>query len=120
MGTSSGPLFNVPGGGSSAIFGPDGRLIASGEQDGLTGADEGIIYADLEMDDHMKARGFVDACGHYSRPDMLWLGVDLREKLHVRVEGDSLQPAPATRLSGDSVEKIDDPSTMSNGFGEHH
>lgn len=105
MGTASGPLFNIPGGGSSAIFGPDGRLVASGEQHGLTDKDEGIIYAELEMDDHMKARGFVDACGHYSRPDMLWLGVDLREKTHVRTDG-HYSPGPrVSRNSGASVEK---------------
>ena len=120
MGTASGPLFNVAGGGSSAIFGPDGRLIASGDHDGLTETDEGIIYGDLEIDDHMKARGFVDACGHYSRPDMLWLGVDLREKLHVRVEEDGSQPSALPRLPGDGVEKGHDPTLTSNGLGECH
>jgi nitrilase len=86
MGTSNGALFDTPGGGSSAVFGPDGRIIASAESAGLSDTEEGIVFADLNMDDHLKARGFVDACGHYSRPDMLWLGVDAREKKHVRAE----------------------------------
>jgi len=115
MRTSSGALFNVPGGGSSAIFGPDGRLIASAEQAGLSPTDEGIIYADLEMDDHLKARGFVDACGHYSRPDMLWLGVDAREKKHVRVEGERPQSAGAANYVGSEAGRGQGPLTSTNG-----
>ena len=80
MSTGAGVLFNSPGGGSSAIFGPDGRLLS----EDLPQTEEGIIYADLEMDDILKAKGFLDTCGHYSRPDMLWLGVDDREKKHLR------------------------------------
>ena len=29
--------------------------------------------------------------GHYSRPELLWLGVDAREKKHVRAEGESVE-----------------------------
>jgi nitrilase len=79
LGTSSGLLMSVPGGGSSAIFGPDGRLVA----DGPAETEEGFIYADLQLDDILKAKGFLDVCGHYSRPDLLWLGVDKKEKMHV-------------------------------------
>jgi len=77
--TSTGVTMNVPGGGSSAIFGPDGRLLA----DGPAGTEEALVYADLQLDDILKAKGFLDVCGHYSRPDMLWLGVDKKEKPHV-------------------------------------
>jgi nitrilase len=31
-------------------------------------------------------RHFADPVGHYSRPELLWLGVDSREKMHVRRE----------------------------------
>lgn len=72
--------MNVPGGGSSAIFGPDGRQLS----EEMPETEEGILYADLNMDDILKAKGFLDICGHYSRPDMLWLGVDDQEKLHRR------------------------------------
>jgi nitrilase len=71
--------MNQPGGGSSAVFGPDGRLLAEGP----VGTEEGFVYADLQRDDILKAKGFLDVCGHYSRPDMLWLGVDKKEKTHV-------------------------------------
>jgi nitrilase len=82
MGTAGGPLFNKPGGGCSAVFGPDGRRLTK-EIDPTT---EEMLYADLDMDLILAARCFVDACGHYSRPDLLWLGVDDREKSH-RVGG---------------------------------
>ena len=72
--------MNVSGGGNSAIFGPDGRQLS----EEMPETEEGILYADLNMDDILKAKGFLDICGHYSRPDMLWLGVDDQEKLHRR------------------------------------
>jgi len=67
-----------PGGGCSAAFGPDGRRLTK-EIEPTT---EEMLYADLDMDLILGARCFVDACGHYSRPDLLWLGVDDREKTH--------------------------------------
>ena len=78
--TSSASVMHTPGGGSSAIFGPDGRIMS----EDLCATEEGIIYADLDMDDIVKAKSFADACGHYSRPDMLWLGVDTRDKRHMQ------------------------------------
>lgn len=48
---------------------------------------EGFIYAELPMDMLVTVRHFSDPVGHYSRPDLLWLGVDSREKKHVRSEG---------------------------------
>lgn len=78
MGTAGGPLFNTPGGGCSAVFGPDGRRLTKE----IKPTTEEILFADLDMDLILAARCFVDACGHYSRPDLLWLGVDDREKSH--------------------------------------
>jgi nitrilase len=75
-----GITMGVPGGGSSAIFGPDGRKLP-GE---IPEAEEGILYADLDFDETLRAKNFIDICGHYSRLDLLWLGVDDREKLHKR------------------------------------
>ncbi|OJJ42224.1 hypothetical protein ASPZODRAFT_147657 [Penicilliopsis zonata CBS 506.65] len=72
------PLFGIPGGGSSAVIGPDGRLLTKP----LPAEEEGILYVDLKSDMILACRHFVDACGHYSRPDLLWLGVDTTEKKH--------------------------------------
>ncbi|OOF91711.1 hypothetical protein ASPCADRAFT_518500 [Aspergillus carbonarius ITEM 5010] len=80
MKTATGAIMNTPGGGSSAIFGPDGRLLSQP----IPTTEEGIIYADLDLSQIQRARAFVDVCGHYSRPDLLWLGVEARDKRHVR------------------------------------
>jgi hypothetical protein len=45
-----------------------------------TGVTEGIVYADLDLSKVVATRGFLDVVGHYSRPDLLWLGVDGRQK----------------------------------------
>lgn len=79
MGTDGGAIMNAPGGGSSAIFGPDGRIIT----EDLPETEEGILYATLDMDEILKSKSFIDVCGHYSRPDMLWLGVDKEVKKHI-------------------------------------
>ncbi|KAF2786914.1 carbon-nitrogen hydrolase [Melanomma pulvis-pyrius CBS 109.77] len=76
MGTESGVLFSKPGRGSSAVFGPDGRQLT----EVLPEDKEGIIYADLGTDAVLQAKSFIDVCGHYSRPDLLWLGVTDYEK----------------------------------------
>jgi predicted amidohydrolase len=81
MGTADGGLMNVPGGGgAAAIYAPDGRQITND----LPETQEGLIIADLEKDRVLETRCFVDPCGHYSRPDLLWLGVDSEAKKHVR------------------------------------
>jgi predicted amidohydrolase len=79
MGTT-GHMMGSPGGGSSTIFGPDGRRLF----DDLPEAEKGILYADLDFDAILRSRSFLDICGHYSRPDLLWLGVDDRQKLPTR------------------------------------
>ncbi|RAH74037.1 carbon-nitrogen hydrolase family protein [Aspergillus aculeatinus CBS 121060] len=81
MQTATGSMMSTPGGGSSAIFGPDGRLLSAP----IPSTEEGIIYADLDLDGPIqRTRAFVDVCGHYSRPDLLWLGVGSRDGRHVR------------------------------------
>lgn len=71
-GTAGSPLMSAPGGGCSAVFGPDGRKLT----EPLGVDEEGIVYADLEMDEITRTRMFAHCTGHYSRPDLLWLGAD--------------------------------------------
>ncbi|CVL13202.1 related to aliphatic nitrilase [Fusarium proliferatum] len=80
MNTENGAVMNIPGGGSSAIFGPDGRILT----EDVPECEEGILYATLDLDEILRCKSFVDVCGHYSRPDMLWLGVDREVKKHVQ------------------------------------
>lgn len=80
MQTQLGGMMNSVGGGCSAIFGPDGRKLSTD----IPPHEEGILYANLALDDILRSKAFVDVCGHYSRPDLLHLGVDSSVKSHVR------------------------------------
>ncbi|KAJ1326898.1 nitrilase [Microdochium nivale] len=80
MGTSGGAHMSAPGGGSSAIYGPDGRSLTEPADETV----ETILYADLDLDEIIKAKMFADCTGHYSRPDLLWLNTDKQVKSVVR------------------------------------
>ncbi|KAJ5368358.1 aliphatic nitrilase [Penicillium cataractarum] len=102
MATQTGVVMNVPGGGFSAVYGPDGRQLS----EFIPSTQEGIVYADLDLDEIHKSRAFVDLCGHYSRPDMLWLGVHGGVKPHVRHEGmGSARRHSITDLAGPDTEQ---------------
>lgn len=77
MSTASGLLMSTPGGGASSVFGPDGRQLTKL----LDSETEGKVYADIDTDQAIFARSFLDVCGHYSRPDLLWLGCDSKRQL---------------------------------------
>lgn len=85
--------------GGSVIVAPNSRIIA-----GPMGMEEGILYADceLELAIHMKLRH--DFAGHYNRPDIFQLHVN-RAALHVyQVHNapapDALSDAAAPQLGG--------------------
>jgi nitrilase len=82
--TEGNPIMGVVGGGHSAVYGPDGRRLTKSIPEG----EEGFVYADLPMDMLVGIKHFADPVGHYSRPDMMWLGVDKREKKCVRGHDD--------------------------------
>ncbi|KAI3397145.1 hypothetical protein diail_11207 [Diaporthe ilicicola] len=79
-GTAGSPMMGAPGGGTSAVFGPDGRRLT----EPLGDKEEGIIYADLDLDEITRIKMFAHCTGHYSRPDLLWLSVDSNAKGLVR------------------------------------
>lgn len=80
MKTETGSIMNTPGGGSSAVFAPDGAKISTD----IPETEEGLVYCTLDMNLILESKAFLDVCGHYSRPDLLWLGVDRNEKSHIR------------------------------------
>jgi len=51
--------------GNSSIIAPNGKIIA-----GPLEAEEGILYADINLNDIIKAKRMFDVVGHYSRPDV--------------------------------------------------
>lgn len=78
MDTKQGLIFREPGGGHTAVIGPDGRRLTENLEGGPT--KEGILFAELDLDKGLGVRAFTDVVGHYSRPDLLWLGVDRHDK----------------------------------------
>lgn len=59
MGTDGSPLMGHPIQGSSAVIGPDGRILSATE-----GQNEKLIIADLDMKQVIKTKTFADAGGH--------------------------------------------------------
>ena len=51
--------------GNSCIIAPNGKIIA-----GPLEAEEGILYADIDLNDIIAAKRMFDVVGHYSRPDV--------------------------------------------------
>ncbi|KAI5776317.1 carbon-nitrogen hydrolase [Geopyxis carbonaria] len=87
--TEGAPMMSTPSGGSSCVFGPDGRPIEASSK-ALADDEEGMVYADLDLDAILVSKGFCDPVGHYSRPDLLRLVVDKGTKACVEsFEGES-------------------------------
>jgi aliphatic nitrilase len=70
------PIPEFCGGGYACIFGPDGGVLSSG----LDPAAEGIVTANLDLEALEFASFFTDPVGHYARPDIFSLSVDMRRK----------------------------------------
>ncbi|WP_295119605.1 carbon-nitrogen hydrolase family protein [uncultured Leifsonia sp.] len=65
-------LLGQGGGGSSRIYGPDGRLLT----DPIPEDEEGIVYAEIDLSLIPLSKVAADPTGHYSRPDVTRLIVD--------------------------------------------
>ena len=50
--------MGTPNDGSSAVIGPDGRILCD------KGENETLIYADLDLEEVVKNKTFADARGH--------------------------------------------------------
>lgn len=59
MKTEGSPLMGTAATGSSAVIGPDGRILSSSKTN-----NEELIIADLDMAEVVKAKTFADASGH--------------------------------------------------------
>lgn len=97
MQTAGAPIMGTAIQGSSAIIGPDGRILSEADT-----PNEKLIVADLDLSAVVKNKTFADASGHCmcenlmliakratdrcpdSRPDMLWLGADTSKRAVVR------------------------------------
>lgn len=61
-------------GGSAMIYGPDGSPLA----EPLPEDEEGIVYADIDLEALLMAKRSIDTVGHSARPDVLRLTIDRR------------------------------------------
>jgi nitrilase len=77
--------------GYSVIVGPDSTVLA-----GPLVREEGILYAELDLDAARARRRLFDPVGHYNRPDVFRLMVDDRPKPHL-VSLSTQEPPPADR-----------------------
>ena len=62
------------------IFGPDGTRLV----DPLDPGEEGILTAEIQLSTIDYAKQMLDVVGHYSRPDLLSLNVNLKGAKPVR------------------------------------
>ena len=67
--------------GNSIIVGPMGEVIAGPLKNG-----PGLLVAQIDSDELVKARYDFDVVGHYSRPDVFTLSVDERAKTSVKFQ----------------------------------
>lgn len=69
----------LEGGGFTMIYGPDGAPLA----EAIPETEEGIMYAEVDLDFIGVAKAAYDPVGHYSRPDVLRLLFNKREMQRV-------------------------------------
>jgi nitrilase len=85
---TGGAIGPLSGGCFTAIVAPDGALIGTPLRAG-----EGAVVADLDFTLIDKRKQLMDACGHYSRPELLSLLIERTPVAHVHEQ----MPAPAER-----------------------
>ena len=80
--------------GGSTIVGPDSRVLA-----GPMGAEEGILYADLDLEVGIKMKLRHDFAGHYNRPDVFQVRVNTsRPSLYGKGDGTPALEQPSSPL----------------------
>jgi len=79
----------LQGGGFARVYGPEGSELATP----LAETEEGLLFADLDFSLIAIAKSAADPVGHYSRPDVFRLHVNLGANPRI-VHGSARQPEP--------------------------
>ncbi|WP_033287604.1 carbon-nitrogen hydrolase family protein [Amycolatopsis jejuensis] len=90
------------GGGWAGIFGPDGDELTRDRR--IAPEEEGILYADIDLNDIVGVKAGLDPVGHYSRPDIFSLTVNTQGNSLVRYAGaaDDGRQVGVVRLDGNA------------------
>ena len=89
--------------GGSSIIGPDSRVIA-----GPMGPEEGILYADIDLEEGVNGKVAHDFAGHYNRPDIFTLLLNDRVlEIYRRLSKNERKelPASASAVATNGVEQ---------------
>lgn len=88
---------DLPANGGSAIIGPNGKYLAGPVYD-----KEEILYAEIDLEMAIREKHSRDVAGHYARPDVLQLSINLKPKPIVTTPHDEpLTPPRLARRAGD-------------------
>lgn len=91
------------GGGTARVFGPDGSMIA----EPLDEHEEGLLFADIDLDMISLAKAAADPSGHYSRPDVFKMVANKERRSSVENISDEIVSEPRI-VSFDDILETDD------------
>jgi hypothetical protein len=85
----------------SGIYGPDGRLVTDPLID-----DEGIVYADLDLNRCIEPKQYHDIIGHYNRFDIFELNVNRASQSAVRFHDDVIGAEAHDETTNKKIENL--------------
>ena len=77
--------YFIKGGGEAQIYSPFGDLLC----EPLPDDQEGIVYADIDLNNIFTAKSYLDPAGQYSRPDVFCLNINKNPNPHTVVTNES-------------------------------
>ena len=97
--------------GGASIIGPRGRFIA-----GPMGPGEGILYADLNLNEIVNRKVIQDFAGHYNRPDLFTLTLNTDSPSLFRTQGSAAQVLQVKSANEQAItERQNPPAARSPG-----
>src|SRR3546814_2742573 len=86
----------------SGIYGPDGRLLTEPLID-----EEGIAYAEIDLDRCIEPKQYHDIIGHYNRFDIFKLSVDRGPQAAEQLQDDAPHAQGETEEADPAVARLD-------------